>query len=94
MTTHVCGGFTEERPVDEEAAGVLESCRAEIEEKVGAGYVADIVKTQVVAGMNFSYRGKLANENTRASRSSARSPTRTNRRASPTSSSRPSRATR
>ena len=61
MTTHVCGGFSEERPVDEEAAGVLESCRAEVEEKVGAGYVADIVKTQVVAGMNFSYRGKLAN---------------------------------
>ena len=49
MTTHVCGGFTEERPLDEEAAGILESCRGEIEEKVGAGYVADIVKTQVVA---------------------------------------------
>ena len=61
MTTHVCGGFSEERPLDEEAAGVLESCRLEIEEKVGAGYVADCVKTQVVAGMNFSYRGKLAN---------------------------------
>ena len=61
MSTHLCGGFTEERPVDEEAAGVLESCRAEIEEKVGAGYVAECVKTQVVAGMNFSYRGKLAN---------------------------------
>ena len=49
MTTHVCGGFTEERPVDEEAAGVLEVCRAQIEEKVGAGYVADNVRTQVVA---------------------------------------------
>ena len=49
MSTHVCGGFTEERPVDEEAAGILESCRAEIEEKVGAGYVADNVRTQVVA---------------------------------------------
>ena len=61
MTTHVCGGFSEERPLDEEAAGILESCRAEIEEKVGAGYVADNVRTQVVAGMNFSYRGKLAN---------------------------------
>ena len=61
MTTHLCGGFTEERPLDEEAAGVLESCRGEIEEKVGAGYVAECVKTQVVAGMNFSYRGQLSN---------------------------------
>ena len=49
MSSHLCGGFTEERPLDEEAAGVLESCRAEIEEKVGAGYVADNVRTQVVA---------------------------------------------
>ena len=32
MTTHLCGGFTEERPLDEEAVGILESCRAEIEE--------------------------------------------------------------
>ena len=59
MSTHLCGGFTEERPLDEEAAGVLESCRAEIEEKVGAGFVAEGVKTQVVAGLNFNFRGKL-----------------------------------
>ena len=57
----MCGAFGAERPVDDEAAGVLASCQAVVDAKVGPGFVAEGVKTQVVAGLNFSYRGKLAN---------------------------------
>jgi len=54
------GAFGAARPMDDEATGVLESCRAVVEAKVGAGFVAEDVKTQVVAGMNFNICGKLA----------------------------------
>ena len=55
----MCGAFGAERPVDDEAAAVLESCRAVVDAKVGPGFVAEGVKTQVVAGLNFNFRGKL-----------------------------------
>ena len=40
-------------------AAVLESCRAVVDAKVGSGFVAEGVKTQVVAGLNFNFRGTL-----------------------------------
>ena len=55
----MCGAFGAERPVDDEAAGVLASCQAVVDAKVGPGFVAEGVKTQVVAGLNFNFRGKL-----------------------------------
>ena len=58
----MCGAFGAERPVDDEAAAVLESCRAVVDAKVGPGFVAAGVKTQVVAGLNFNFRGKLGDK--------------------------------
>ena len=55
----MCGAFGAERPVDDEAAAVLASCQAVVDAKVGPGFVAEGVKTQVVAGLNFNFRGKL-----------------------------------
>lgn len=57
----ICGAFGAARPMDDEATSVLESCRAVVEAKVGAGFVAEDVKTQVVAGTNFNICGNLAN---------------------------------
>ena len=60
MKSPVCGGFSEERMIDEAALHVFNAHRAQIEQKLQAtNFEPETYSEQVVAGMNYLFHGTV-----------------------------------